>query len=228
MRGVLKKIERGLALSEIEYEDLLKYIENLQKTSPEAYAVFHDQYASVLFNEYSTFVPRFVLGGDDFINYLWNHPDLCKQLSQSDLPLTMFPSDCHPYLEYTFGSTVPVQAMVSTILPNNIGTNDLPHPRLGQAILKYEKSNPYKEQGLKSHFERLARYSFITRLQSYRYLTRSKSSYDRIEYHSPDRLGGIFTNKQKSIYYYIFLSEAEEIKARNACEFLNLILYDRT
>lgn len=227
VRGLLKKIERGHYLSEAEYGELLEYIENLQKTSPEAYTVFYDQYAFALYNNYNTFIPRFALGRDDFFNYLWSQPDMLKQLNQPNVPLTIFPSEFHPYLEYTFGSTVPIQAMQAALLLNKIGAKGLPKPRSGEAVLKYEESNPYKEQGLKIHFERLARYSFITRLQSYRYLTGKKSAYDRIEYHSPDRLGGIFTNKQKSIYYYLFLSEAEEAKTRNACDFLNLILYDR-
>lgn len=227
MRGILKKIERGRDLHEYEYEQLLSYIENLQKTSPEAYAVFYDQYASVLVNDYHTFISRFACGRDDFFNFLWKRPDMLKQLSQSNVPLTIFPPEFHSYLEYTFGSTVPIQAMQAVLLVNKIGAKGLPQPRSEDAILKYEEANPYKEQGLKTHFERLARYSFITRLQSYRYLTRSKSAFDRIVYHSPDCLGGIFTNKQKSIYYYLFLSEAEETKARNACNFLNLTLYDR-
>lgn len=227
MRGVLKKIERGHDLGEAEYEELLGFIQNLQNTSPEAYTVFYDQYASALFKDYDTFIPRFACGRDDFFNYIGNQPDMLIALSQSNIPLTIFPSEFHPYLEYTFGSTVPIQSMLAVLLLNKMGTDGLPKPRLGAAVLKYEESNPYKEQGLKTHFERLARYSFITRLQSYRYLTRNKSSYDRIEFISPDRLGGIFTNKQKSIYYYLFLSEADETKARNACDFLNLMLYDR-
>lgn len=224
MRGVLKKIERRRDLSDDEYAELLQYIENLPESSPEAYALFYDQYAAILLKDYNTFISRFAWGRDDFFDYLRNRPDLLKQ---TNLPLIMFPSAFHPYLEYTFGSTVPVQSMRSVLFLNKIGSTALPVPRPGKAVFKYEESNPFKEQGLKTHFERLARYSFITRLQSYRYLTRNKSTFDRIEYHSPDRLGGIFTNKQKSIYYYLFLSEADEVKARNACDYLNLILYDR-
>ncbi len=224
MRGVLKKIERRRDLSDDEYAKLLQYIENLTESSPEAYALFYDQYGAILLKDYNTFISRFAWGRDDFFDYLRNRPDLLKQ---ANLPLTMFPSAFHPYLEYTFGSTVPVQSMRSVLFLNKIGTTGLPAPRPGKPVFKYEEANPFKEQGLKTHFERLARYSFITRLQSYRYLTRNKSAFDRIEYHSPDRLGGIFTNKQKSIYYYLFLSEAEEVKARNACDYLNFILYDR-
>lgn len=226
MRGLLKKIERGRDLSGDEYEELLKYIERLQSVSPEAYAVFYDQYGSIMFNDYNIFIPRFAYGRDDFLNYLSGRPELLEHRNH-DLPLTLFPPKLYPYLQYTFGSLIPIQAVSPVLCMGQIGPDSLPAPRAAAAILKYEESNPYKEQGLKTHFERLARYSFITRLQSYRYLTGKKSASDRIEFVSSDRLGGIFTNKQKSIYYYLFLTQAEEVKARNACNFLNQILYDR-
>lgn len=103
----------------------------------------------------------------------------------------------------------------------------LPRPRETDLVYKYEEGNPYKEIGLSTHFERLGRFVFITRLQSYRYLTRNKASQDRIQYVSPDCLGGIFTNKEKSIYYYIFLTEPDQLKAQNAARLLNLTLYDK-
>jgi hypothetical protein len=226
MRSILKKIERRLDLSEAEYCDLLNYMENLQRNSPEAYAIFYDEYASILGEEYDTFIPRFRYGRDDFFNYLCSHPELNQRLSKYGLPLTVFPSELHPYLQYTFGSSLPVLDVFS-LLDSTKSSPDLPQPRSGMPVFKYEDSNPYKERGLKTHFERLARYSFVTRLQSYRYLTRGKASCDRMEYVSPDCLGGIFTNKQKSIYYYLFLSEADEIKAHNACALLNLVFYSR-
>jgi hypothetical protein len=55
-------------------------------------------------------------------------------------------------------------------------------------------------------------------------LTRNKAHADKIDFVGPDRLGGIFTNKQKSIYYYIYLTEQNEVKARNACRILHLAL----
>jgi hypothetical protein len=226
MRSLLKKIERGRDLSGDEYEQLLRYIEQLGLTSPEAYAVFYDQYAALLYDHYDTFIPRFSMGRDDFFDYLLSHPDLLKP-GHRLLPLDAFPSRFHPYLEYTFGPNIPVQSLGPVTELAQQGLNNLPAPRSGSAVLKYEEANPYKEPGLKTHFERLARYAFITRVQSYRYLTRRKSSSDRIEYILPDCLGGIFTNKQKSIYYYLFLSEADAVKAQNACNLLNLILYNR-
>lgn len=225
VRGLLKKIERQHSLTDEEYKILLEYLDNLQASSPEAYALFYEQYASILLNSYSIFIPRFTCGRDDFFDYLARRPDLVQNCG-SFLPLTEFPPELHPYLQYTFGRMVPIENCARLMVQNNIGSG-LPAPRSGPAVFKYEEANPFKEQGLKTHFERLARYSFITRLQSYRYLTAKKSTSDRIEYVSPDRLGGIFTNKQKSIYYYLYLSEANELKARNACNFLNLILYDR-
>ncbi|MEN6351069.1 MAG: hypothetical protein ABFD08_16950, partial [Syntrophomonas sp.] len=89
----------------------------------------------------------------------------------------------------------------------------------------YEEANPFKEPGLKAHFERLGRYPFITRLQSYRYLTRNRASRDRIECREADRLGGIFSNKLRSIYYLIYLSEADSKKAETACQLLNSVFY---
>lgn len=227
MRRLLKKIERGKSLTPEEYQDLLEYIETLRASSPEAYAVFLDQYASLLLSGYNTYIPRFACEREDFFNYLLTRPDLLHHLEQAPLPVEVFPPALQPYLLYTFGNTVYAPTVEPLIRLHRGKVALLPAPRSGDVVYKYEESNPYKEQGLKTHFERLARYTFITRLQSYRYLTRNKSAADRIEYVSPDRLGGIFTNKQKSIYYYIFLTEADEIKAHTACRLLNLVFYNR-
>jgi hypothetical protein len=108
---------------------------------------------------------------------------------------------------------------------DNFSSLELPEPRQKVLVYKYETANPYKETGLKSHFDRIGRYSFVSRLQSIRYLRGSKASEDKIELISGDCLGGIFTNKEKSIYYYIFLTENNALKAKNACRVLNLALY---
>lgn len=225
MRSLLKKIEHHHNLTEEEYRQLLEYIENLRRISPEAYLIFYDQYSTTLAQDYNTYIPRFSCGWEDFIDYLLTNPKQLDILSHTFLPVTAFPPELQPYLNYTFGPQVPSEAVQPLLQLEPQILNLLPAPRPGRAVLKYESANPYKEPGLKTHFERLARYSFVTRLQSYRYLTRNKSSQEKIEYIAPDRLGGIFTNKQKSIYYYIFLTEVDEIKAQNACKVLNLTLF---
>ena len=42
-----------------------------------------------------------------------------------------------------------------------------------------------------------------------------------------DTLSGIFTNKEKSIYYYVYLTEASPARTENACRLLNQVFYGR-
>lgn len=227
MRNILRKLERGQTLNADEYQSLLEYADKLNSTSIESYTLFYEKYAGLLYKEYSTYLPRFTRGIDYLIDFLISRPELFSCL-EGPLPGQLFPIELHPYLQFTFDSELDRQYLQSILrMIKNLGsiTEELPGPRKNEIVYKYENSNPYKEIGIKKHFDRLSCYSFITRLQTYRYLTRRKAQEDKIEYLYPDRLGGIFTNREKSIYYYIFLSEADSQKAHNACRLLNIVLY---
>lgn len=225
MRSVLRKLNQSVELGAEEYQQLMDYVNHLMLNSQESYAVFYEQYAFQLYRDYYTIIPRFQHGWDDLINYLLEHPQALHLFEIDPLPLQEFPPTLHPYLKYTFKQPVDSQILHKLLQSLNqavANINVLPGPRQGEIVYKYEDDNNRKEIGLKSHFERLARYSFITRLQTYRYLTRNKAANDKFEYIDGDHLGGIFTNKEKSIYYFIFLSENDPVKAQNACRVLNI------
>lgn len=228
MRSILRKLNQGVELGADEYQQLIDYANHLMLNSPESYAVFYEQYAIQLYRDYYTLIPRFQHGWDDLINYLLEHPQALYLLEIESLPLQEFPKTLHPYLQYTFKQQVDSQVLQKLLRSLNRAVPNmelLPRPRQSEVVYKYEDDNSGKEIGLKSHFERLARYSFITRLQTYRYLTRTKAAVDKFEYIDDDRLGGIFTNKEKSIYYFVYLSESDPVKARNACRVLNIAFY---
>jgi hypothetical protein len=215
-------------LTEREYQDLLQYIDALGDSSMESYRLFYNRYSEVLWQEYTVYIPKFKHGMDDLLNFLLYHPELMSQIQKTANCLKLFPLELHPYLSYLLEQEQDWALIkkISRSLSRSLSKRpQLPTARKGNAVLKYERGNPYKEIGLKPHFERLARYGFITRLQSYRYLQRGKASQDRISVLDAGRLGGIYTNKEKSIYYYIFLSETDMIKAENACLALNTALY---
>lgn len=204
----------------------MEYIEKIRYNSAESYQLFYEQYANLLIREYNIYISRFNVSIDDIYEFLIsNHEDLNLRHT---VPVDFFPLHMQEYLRYTFGREVSY-ANISPILElfKDFSENTLPSPRQKDIVYKYEDNNPYKEQGLKAFFERIAHYSFISRLQTYRYLSNNKASADKIDVISADCLGGIFTNKQKSIYYYIFLTEADETKANNACKVLNFALYGK-
>ncbi|MDD3365397.1 MAG: hypothetical protein PHZ03_10485 [Syntrophomonas sp.] len=228
MRLIFRKMYRQQALSEEEYSNLMRYADELRSTSPESYLLFYERFAAILYRDYNTFVPRFAYGIDDFYDYLINRPDLINELKNNTLSIDAFPLCLHDYLVYTYPGGLDTSTILSHLefmKFDNTSSLELPEPRQKALVYKYESANPYKETGLKSHFDRIGRYSFVSRLQSIRYLRGNKASEDKIELISGDCLGGIFTNKEKSIYYYIFLTEDNALKARNACRVLNLALY---
>lgn len=228
MRSILRKLNQGEELNAAEYQQLLSYADRLLLDSPESYSIFYEQYASLLYRDYNTFIPRFRQGFDELLNYLLQRREAMQFLRLSPLPLQEFPADLHPYLCYTFSHQADSQAlqMVLGTLEREVPEAAiLPCPRESPIVYKYEDDNEGKETGLKNHFARLESYSFITRLQTYRYLTRNKARTDRFEYIDADCLGGIFTNKEKSIYYLVFLSEKDAHKADNACRVLNIAFY---
>lgn len=227
MRNILRKLELRHTLNEEEYKELIEYAHILSVDSPESYLLFFDQYADILLKDYATYLPRFAKGQDDFINFLLSKPDLIQILRYNPLSINDLPFEFRPYLVHTFNKQIITNLdlpILDFLANDNKVLYELPCPRTTEVIYKYEKANPYKEPGLKVHFEQIGRYHFVTRLQSYRYLTRGKACRDKISVVGPDRLGGIFTNKQKSIYYYIYLTEENVIKAQNACRILNLAL----
>lgn len=229
MRRILKKISHNDPLNSDEYQQLMSYIDELRIHSGSSYAVFHEQYSRKLFEQYSIYLPRFHYDIDDLVNFIIFYPEEVHEwLETNRIHPDAFPPDMRLYFQGFNGCSEDIDILnMIRWLAEQFGKQvaELPHARSKEVVFKYEEDNPYKEIGLKSHFERLSRYQFITRLQSYRYLTRNKSSRDKIEVVESDKLGGIFTNKEKSIYYYIFLSENDIHKAANACQVLNLALY---
>lgn len=231
MRIILKKIQQHMPLDEKEYAGLLDYIDELRWNSPESYLHFFYLYADNLACNYAVYMPRFRYGRDDFYDYLLQNPELVSHLSDQVRVVDTFPLHLHEYLLYKYGDYIKlesIQAIIQALLSRDSAVPLLlPSPRRKHPVYKYEDSNPYKEPGLKNHFERIGRYSFVSRIQSYRYLRGNKSAVNKIEVISPDCLGGIFTNKEKSIYYYIFLTEEDYPKAINACQVLNKSLYGK-
>lgn len=228
MRAILRKLDRHYPLSQEEHLRLLDYARDLQVQKPYSYQVFYDRYAELLFQNYDTYLPGFQPNLDDLINLFIQNPELLAAASSRPLTWQLFPEPYHRLLQQ-WNEPSDDYAVLDVIIrllqaqPNL--AKQLPEPRREPVIMKFEDNNPYKESGLKVHFDRLARYQFVSRLQSYRYLTRNKASHDRIEIITGDRLGGIFTNKDKSIYYYIFLTEDNLDKAQEAARLLNLAFY---
>lgn len=104
-------------------------------------------------------------------------------------------------------------------------SSGLPGHRTEEVVIKYEDANAAKEPGLQAHFERLARYPYITRIQTYRYFRGGKARQDRFDVAGEDCLRGIFTNKDRSILYHVYLSENHLQKAQAACRQLNKDFY---
>ncbi len=226
MRKILRKLEYNHPLSTEEYDQLMDYVDWLRQKAPESYFLFCQQYGGILYKQYSLYLPPFPAGIDQLIEYLVRNPLACKDLGGLPGTLASFPPVLHPYLLHLLHHDP--RLLQSINLPDIAGVDNkgsLPEPRKQPAVLKFEAANSNKEPGLKAHFERLSRFTFVSRLQSYRYLTRHKAAQDRIEVVDGQRLAGIFTNKEKSIYYYIFLTEDNLDKARLACETLNTALY---
>lgn len=227
MRKMLRKLDLQQPLYDEEYALILNYIEDLRQSSPESYALFRQSYGSILFEDYAIYLPRFPAGMAELTEFLSGHPAAAQDIPALPESLSRFPVALHPYLLYCSQT----QPQLLSIVLDHVLTAEtarevsLPRPRQQEVVYKFEDSNPYKEPGLKTHFDRLSRFSFVSRLQSYRYLTRNKASRDRIEVVDGQTLGGIFTNKEKSIYYYIYLTEDDPSKAKRACRLLNDVFY---
>jgi len=230
IRIITEKIKRQTRLDEDELLMLIAYAQRLRRKSYELYRSFYNLYADSLYREYGHCLTPFRYGRDDFYDYLRQNPDFLINHPQPFLTLDDFPAFLHEYLLFSYGLTIAaqeVEALQKFLVSSPQVDWGLPASRQKEVVYKYEKGNSYKELGLKSHFEKIGRYDFVSRVQSYRYLRGNKSSTDKIEVLGPDYLGGIFTNKEKSIYYYIFLTESNYQKAVNACQMLNNELYGR-
>lgn len=217
MRNILRKLDRQQPLTDEESQLFMEYIQKLSWESPESW--------QLLYNRYRVAFPRQNPAAlDDFIYFLCTNPELRDQWEGNTL---LFPRSLQPFLLFLQSSADHgFKSWLKNLLRES-KPEELPASREKDIVIKYEAANPYKESGIKAHFDRLSRYPFISRLLTYRYLSGSKAVKDRIEYLQPDQLGGIFTNKEKSIYYYIYLTEADENKARYACSFLNKIFYEK-
>ena len=228
MRAVLRKLGDRIPLTEEEYQRLLSYIETLRSGSEESYGVFRDSYGSVLASEYGIRLPRFAKGRSDLLEYLSSHPEAVPRLKKGPVPVSQFPPGLREYLRSQYGTELrleQVRDMVDWVEHNRLNTHGLPRPRLGEPVLVYEDGNENKETGLAYHFNRLARHLFVSRLVSVRYLAGGKAAKDRFEVRGADMLSGIYTNKEKSIYYLIYLTEADPHKTANACRLLNYVFY---
>jgi len=228
MRAIIKKLANHQELNTEEYQNLMGYIQHLRVHSLPSYQVFYQRYAGVLYKQYSTYLPEFEYTLGDVISLLVEQPELLSFALQRPVQWQYFPPAYRPYLQTCAQNRLKGQLFYEVVKqmadkPENLAS--LPRPRDAEVAMLFEDQNPFKERGLKAHFDRLSRFTFITRLQSVRYLTQHKAKQDRVEVLAPDRLGGIFTNKEKSIYYYIYLTESIEVKARKACALINLALY---
>lgn len=227
MRKILRKLEHSRLLQVEEFDQLMDYIDQLRQNTPESYALFCQQYGGVLYEQYFTYLPRFPAGMDELTEFIVRNPSARKAVAALPSALSSFPPALHPYLMHVLYHD-PL-SLKSLDIPEAIAfpgdSYSLPEPRKQPVVCKFEASNTNKEAGLKAHFDRLSRFTFVSRLQSYRYLTRHKAARDRIEVVDGQCLGGIFTNKEKSIYYYIFLTEDNLDKAHLACQTLNSALY---
>jgi hypothetical protein len=229
VRALLRKIYRQQPLLAEEIDRLMDYASELGRNSPPSYTLFYDRFAALLFNHYNLFLPALNTGFDDWIDFLLAHPEIRQKLRNRPMVLAEFPTEMRKYLLDTYGDLVNCGSLIvelETDLSHDTAESDLPAPRLAPLTCKFESGNPFKEVGLKAHFDRIGRYSFVSRIHSIRYLTGAKAREDRLEVVSGDCLAGIFTNKEKSIYYYVFLTEKDENKARNACRVLNRALYE--
>lgn len=192
MRVILRKLDKRETLTDREYKELSEYIDALFSNSLESYDLFYSRYSSILWQDYSMYIPHFQYDIDDLINHMIYHPELFNVIDRTADILELFPVELHPYILYTFKQEHHYHLIkqLSLALTASVSNpQQLPASRVGKVIIKYEDANPYKEIGLKSHFERLAKYQFITRLQSYRYLTGSKARQDKIEVLEADKLG---------------------------------------
>lgn len=229
MFRILRKIKRQEPLTAEEREKLLHTAEELSSFPHTGWRRFFEFYAHDCAQGYHINLPLFACDLDVVYDWLLQNPDILQQLMQKPLPQRDYPPSLADYLSYTFGSEITAED-VRPLLDYYQGTLEadaLPIPRSKEPVFKYEENNPYKEIGLKNHFERLARYSFISRLQSYRYLSGRRAAADRFDVVADDTLSGIFTNKEKSIYYYIYLTERNLTRTQNACRLLNQVFYGK-
>lgn len=228
MRPVLRKISDRVPLAPREFRQLIDYVEHVRAHGEASYQVFRQNYGSVLYELYGIYLSRFGTGRAELAEFLFANPGVARTLRGTPLPVNAFPTRFRGYLREEYGESLQ-PSDVEDILRWLPGDKDkdagLPREREQEPVLVYEAGNPGKEWGLQQHFERIARHRFVTRVVSVRYLARGKAKKDRFEVRGDDVLGGIFTNREKSIYFMVYLTEAEPSKTANACQLLNLVFY---
>jgi len=225
---LLRKIKNHIPISLDEKKELILELERLSH--------FPNPGWKTLFNFYSDdlatagiVIPLFAVDPDNIYNWLLENPELLEKLKSDGIPAKDYPIEMADYLNYYYGDCLKADDVPELLLfhQENLLADALPIPRSNPPSFKYEEGNPYKESGLKNHFERIARYSFVNRIQSYRYLTAHRASADRFEVVSEDTLSGIFSNKEKSIYYYVYMTERNQQRTENACRLLNQVFYGK-
>lgn len=228
MYRILRKIKNHFPLNSEEKKKLLLEIEHLNNFPNPAWIYFFNFYSDDLASQ-GIIVPLFPCDLDTVYSWLLANPDLIEILKHSYIQRKDYPIELADFLSYTFGNYLRAEdfPQLMAYYHENIDADTLPISRSKPPTFKYEEGNPYKEIGLKNHFERIARYSFVSRLQSFRYLNGRLASMDRFEVFSDNMLSGIFTNKEKSIYYYVYLTERNQQRAENACRLLNRVFYDK-
>ncbi|MDH7496982.1 MAG: hypothetical protein QHH05_00840 [Syntrophomonadaceae bacterium] len=225
---MLRKVARRLPLDAGEMERLHRYVRELRSADPQGFALLCETYGEALEGEYGFSLDGVEAGRGELLAHLLQHPGLVEELAREPQPLEAFPPRLRPYLASEFGGRV-TAAQVQDLLAwvrELEKPKELPMARKGDAVLVYEEGNPGKETGLEAHFQRVARLPFVTRLVSVRYLRRGKASADRFEVRGDDCLSGVFTHRDKSIYYLVYLTEADADKAGQACRLLNWLFCD--
>lgn len=228
MRSILKKIKSYAELSASEWEQLFAYIEYLGQTSGESYRLFRQEYGSILSGRHHIYLPLFYYGADALADFVGQNYPLLRAQGHAPLDWRLLPQPLHPYVRHHFAedNRVVLWEDILKFFPARAAPDfTLPVPRHQDLVTIYEEGNPHKESGLHLHWQRLRCYSFISRLQTYRYLTKHKAKQDRFRFLTAEKLSGIFTNQDKSIYYFVYLTEADKIKAQNACQLLNQMFY---
>jgi len=228
MRAILRKIAGHVTLDAGEYERLLNYIEELRAGEGNSYRVFYENYGAILERDYGVYLSRFPVDRADLVEFIMANPATAAALQRGRLPLSSFPPRFRDYLRAEYGEFLEPERLrdiLDWVSRGRVAEGGLPRAREGEPVLVYEAGNANKEWGLKQHFTRLARYPFITRLATVRYLTRNKAKIDRFKVQGDDLLAGIYTNREKSFYFLVYLTEAVPFKTENACRLLNLVFY---
>ncbi len=229
MRAILKKIKTLSALDPSEFAALVAYIEHLGQTSLASYSLFYSEYSSKLIKQYNLRIPKYYFGADEIVNYCVQN--IANLTAAKNMALHSFP---FPHSYSSFIEQICSQEQNDFVVADLLNmfaidpeeNNIYPSPRQTDIVKIFEDGNAKKETGLDFHFKRLQNYSFISRIQTIKYLQKHKATKDCFKTNAPDKIRGIYTNNQKSVYYLVYLTEADPKKAANACRLLNRMFYN--